>query len=357
MLGDFNLKFINWQTEKIEKPETIKQSISSNEKISSNILLDFVNENLLTQLVTENTRHQKSLLDLVFTNNEDIIFNVNVDTNNYDTDHDTVNCQLLLNELNSGTTFIQSTAKKPIDQLNFQKANWTDLKKELNEINWEELFKDKTVSEMYTILEKNLTKAAENHVPLRNNKNFKNSVPRNRLKLIRKRKEINARINIIKYTYTRNISESQIRKLENLNKRKTEIEEEMKSLLEEEMLKKEVNAILHMKKNPKYFYSFVKKFNQIASRIGPLKDAKETLTNDPQTKANILQDQYTKVFSNPNNINTGANIQPKQCNDILDISISTDDIISAIKDIPLNSAPGPDKIPAVLLKRMLKRTS
>ena len=64
------------------------------------MLLDFVNENLLLQLVEGNTRHQK---DLVFTNNDDLISNVNVDTNNYsyDTDHDTVTCQVLLTQPNS----------------------------------------------------------------------------------------------------------------------------------------------------------------------------------------------------------------------------------------------------------------
>ena len=56
IFGDFNLKYINWETEKIEKPATIKQNLTTNERISSNYLIDFVNEHLLIQLVKENTR-------------------------------------------------------------------------------------------------------------------------------------------------------------------------------------------------------------------------------------------------------------------------------------------------------------
>ena len=44
------------------------------------------------------------------------------------------------------------------------------------------------------------------------------------------------------------------------------------------------------------------------------------------------------------------NIDPKLCPDLIDLPISTKEIINAIKEIPSNSAPGPDKIPAILLK-------
>ena len=346
ILGDFNLKFINWDTETIEKPETIKQQISSYERICSSLLLDFVNENLLVQLVNENTRKGKSLLDLVLSNNEDILQNVRVEPNNYDTDHDIVTCQIILKEFNTSNNDSKSSIKKPLDKLYFQKADWEGMKQEFNMIEWENLLKNKSVHQIYDILEEKITTVAEKYVPARKKSNTKRSIPRNRLKLIRKRKQINSRINIILY-----LKDSiDKKKLEKLRKRKEKIEEEMKVLLQEEMLQKEVDAIEHMKKNPRYFFSYVKKFNKTVNRIGPLKDTQGVLINDPEIKANILQEQYTKVFSNPDNADPNATIEPNICPDLIDLTLSTEQIIKAIKEIPLNSAPGPDKVPAILLK-------
>ena len=348
MLGDFNLKFINWEKESIEKPINIKQNISSDERISSNMLLDFVNENMLTQLVKENTRYDKSLLDLVLTNNEDIVFEVTVKLNDYKSDHDTVYCQIHLKDLNSNykTDSPQNTEKQPLDKLYFEKANWDNIRNELSAVKWDEIFLNKSVEEMYLLLEEYIINISERHVPLRKRKGHKRSIPPNRLKLIRKRKELTTRINIIKYTSKTKDNE----KLEKLIKRRQEVEDQIFTLLENEMFQREINAIENMKKNPKYFYSYVKKFNQVVSKIGPLKDAQGNLNNEPETKANLLQDQYTKVFSNPENAN--PNVENKNVNleEIHDFDISLKDITSAIKDIPINAAPGPDKIPAILLK-------
>ena len=79
ILGDMNLKYIDWNTETLRKPTDIKQCCTSEERVSSNLLLDFLNENMMIQMVHENTRHGKSLLDLVITNDEDIVFDVKVE--------------------------------------------------------------------------------------------------------------------------------------------------------------------------------------------------------------------------------------------------------------------------------------
>ena len=72
------------------------------------MLLDFVNEELLVQVVSENTRKGKSLLDIVLTSDEDIIYNVKVEKTNLDTDHDMVKCDILLRVELSKTQFSQS---------------------------------------------------------------------------------------------------------------------------------------------------------------------------------------------------------------------------------------------------------
>ena len=95
ILGDLNLKYIDWERETIRTPETIKSNATPSERTSSEMLLDFVNEELLVQVVSENTRKGKRLLDIILTSDEDIICNTKVEKTNLDTDHDMVICDIL----------------------------------------------------------------------------------------------------------------------------------------------------------------------------------------------------------------------------------------------------------------------
>ena len=135
IFGDMNLKFIDWTTETLRRPANITQTISIEEKTSSHILLDFVNENLLFQMVTENTRKGKTLLDIILTNDEDQIFDVTVEPTNLDTDHDIVNCRVIHETLHSTKNDSGYPAeRKLIDNLNYEKAEWSKIKDELSEI-------------------------------------------------------------------------------------------------------------------------------------------------------------------------------------------------------------------------------
>ena len=152
IFGDFNLKYVNWDTETLCKPENIIQTLTSEEKESSNVLLDFVNENFLVQLVKENTRKGKSILDLVFASNEDIIFDINVESTNLGTDHDIVKFQILHKFIvDDSKKDQQGTNKKPIDKLNFEKADWNNIREDLSKICWSEvLTTDMSVDNMYS---------------------------------------------------------------------------------------------------------------------------------------------------------------------------------------------------------------
>ena len=133
------------------------------------------------------------------------------------------------------------------------------------------------------------------------------NLPRNRLVLIRKRKNINSSINFLKYVKTAKSPD----KIDRLIKKKNKIESEIKDLINEELQKKEIDAIKQMKRNPKFFYSYVKKFNKTESKIGPLEDENGNLQSEPDTKANLLQNQYIKVFSNPKNVNSNKEYNDK----------------------------------------------
>ena len=346
IFGDLNLKFIDWTREEISTPKEIKQIMSAEERKQSEALLEFVSEHLLVQVIQENTRKGKSLIDIVLTNDDEVILDTRVKGTSLDTDHDLVECDMLL-KINKPEVTEVEVEKRILDTLNYGKAEWNPIRENLAKVKWnEELSDNMDITEMYEKLEKTIYEASVDHTPERSTRSKPATIPRNRLILIRKRKRINARINIVKYVKpmkSRN-------ELEKLEKQRQKIEEEMKELIQLEIEKKEMHAISLMRKNPKFFYSYTKKFMKTESEIAPLQDEEGKLNNEPEKKANLLQSQYTKVFSDPKKANLKNEFQCK-CNvQISDIEITTKDICDAIKEIPTHAAPGPDKIPAVVLK-------
>ena len=83
--------------------------------------------------------------------------------------------------------------------------------------------------------------------------------------------------------------------------------------------------------------------------MGPLiKDG--SLTNDPLGMANILQDQYKSVFSDPTNTDKSTTSNPRTSARINDINFSPSDIEEAIDEIDANSSTTDNDIPATVLK-------
>ena len=74
--------------------------------------------------------------------------------------------------------------------------------------------------------------------------------------------------------------------------------------------------------------------------------------------ADLLQQQYTGVFSDPNSKNKKSPDLNIECENIIeDIEFSREDIIAAIDEISENAACGEDDIPAIVLKRCKKSLS
>ena len=88
--GDFNLPFIDWSTRSI-KPTS---SILASDRNSGLVILEFMSSNFLEQLVDEPTRKDLNILDLIFSNNTDMIHSMSV-SKTEKSDHDIVSCTLL----------------------------------------------------------------------------------------------------------------------------------------------------------------------------------------------------------------------------------------------------------------------
>ena len=61
----------------------------------------------------------------------------------------------------------------------------------------------------------------------------------------------------------------------------------------------ENKAIQAIKRNPKYFFTYVKKFSKTKPSVGPLLNADKQFVVDNKDMADILSNQYSSVFSTP----------------------------------------------------------
>ena len=130
---------------------------------------------------------------------------------------------------------------------------------------------------------------------------------------------------------------------------------DIRDAINNNLLYQEQQAVSKLKENPKYFYSYAKKFSKQSRTISMLFDSEDNVCSDPHDIADLFQKQFTSVFSDPSktDINAASFESPVLMAPFTDemLNFSVDDIIEAINEIKPNAACGPDEIPEALLKK------
>ena len=88
--------------------------------------------------------------------------------------------------------------------------------------------------------------------------------------------------------------------------------------------------------------------------VGPLLDSAKNVITGAKSICKLLRQQYESVFSKPRkateNQDDPNKFFSKGKSKLADIAFTTDDIKSAIDELSVNAASGPDGLPAILLK-------
>lgn len=135
------------------------------------------------------------------------------------------------------------------------------------------------------------------------------------------------------------------------------LEDKLKASVDKEMSLQEVHAVSCIKTNPKYFYKYAAGKSKLKVGVGPLTGPNGDNISDPQEITEILQAQYSSVFSIPARekiIHSPVDFFQTQDNTasvLADITITVKDVMDAIKQISSNAAAGPDHFPALLLRK------
>lgn len=349
--GDFNLPFINWGTCSIDSGKSLLLS----DRRSALQLFDFMESNFMEQLVLEPTRHDKNTLDLIFSNNPDCIHSLSVEKTEK-SDHDLVQCRLLHPELLLPDSLPERPPHQPsslLDDLNLNLANWEEINEDLMTVDWSPVLDDSSSqSKSWSHFEDIVADICSRHAPSHSARKQLSSkspqIPKERRVILRRKRRLNARINAIKYTS----NDMRLKpKLDKLQRERASLELLLKDKIKNERVLRELSAIGKIKLNPKAFYSYAKKSSTYKAPVGPLKDNIGTLQSDPKTVADILQHQYMKAFSDPSKADPeGMDIPTKTTENLNDINFSPEDVITAINEMHVSSAPGPDKFASIILK-------
>ena len=151
LLGDFNLPKINWMDweSTTKSPEDVQNSF-----------LECMRDAFLFQHVTKPTRgrasNKPSLIDLVFTNEDGMVSDLEISSPLGKSDHSCItfwfNCYL-------------ETKSKSYEKFLYDKGNYGVIKEELN-IEWEvELDKRKTVNEKWKFISNKISNSTEKNIP------------------------------------------------------------------------------------------------------------------------------------------------------------------------------------------------
>lgn len=344
--GDINLPHARW-------PEGLPGTgASKDEKEMLRNLMDLAGEFFLHQLINKPTHKRGNMLDLVFCNNADFLHSHET-VESMLSDHHIVECatQYRINEECKDKGDDNGNEQtRTFENLNFfsEEVNWAALEDSLSKHDWE--FQDQNMNEMLDHFLDVCLDAASQFVPAKENEASRESrgkIPRERKNLMRRRRRINKHLQ-------KTTSEPRRKKLK---EEARQIEKKLQASYRKTRQNQEHKAVHAIKKNAKYFYSYAKKFSLVKVAIGPLVDAAKSLITCPTQMAEMLSEQYSSVFSipqEPMQFPEDIFISDKSRDrdpHIADIKFSEKDIIKAIDEIANTAAAGPDRYPAILLKR------
>ena len=342
--GDFNFPFAKWKRN-VNGGCILEEKTNVGATRESKVQFERLSEEMdnfgLIQIIEESTR-DKNTLDLIYTNEVSMITQIEIMKSSM-SDHDRVELTTNIKSKKGINRSIESRnteTENCLHKLNFNsdRIEWEKIKRELEEIQWIEIFKDKDTNTCLIMLLEIIINLCNKYIP---EKKFitKSIIPKKRKKLFNKIKMLR-----------RSKRTANNRKKEEIDRKIIEVEKEIIIDKKEERSLREKRVIENMIKKPKLFYGFIKNKENRENKIGPFKMEGKYVTQDKDI-CNTLMEQYNSQFSsNKKQKDAIDNIfDNEKDDDISDIKINEEEIQNAISAMDQNSTAGPDGITAKFL--------
>lgn len=315
LVGDFNFPSIDWDN----------LTCDSRGEPFLNACLD----NNFSQFVGFSTHSKNNILDLVLANNNCILSVDNLGPLG-NSDH----VMMLIK-----TDFLFKTSEGPKSRLNWKKANFDNIRKELNSIKWVEALKSESIDSKWETFKNIVNEVIYTNIPesvcVTNGKpawvnQFITRLRRKKQRLYKKMKRTEREEDINEYRK----SCKELKKATRKAKRKIEVK-----------ISKEVGN-----DGKKKFNQYVKSKMGKSSTIGPLLDESGKPTANKKDMADILNNYFASVFTRETEEAT-INVGPLPTESTLSrIKITRKDVLNALAETKKGKAPGPDMITNTFMK-------
>ena len=340
LMGDINLKNITW-----ECLETVFGYCNSpDQNLFDNQFLECLKDCLFFQHISENTRQRgcdaPSLLDLVITNEEGLIDNLEILEPLGNSDHSVISYDIVC----------EQEPLPPVIKAVYDKGNYVRFDQEMRKIDWITKLNefDGNVEEQWNFFRAHYNKIEKVCIPRKKvyingkfSKKFSTKFDSETLKKMKKKNKIWSRIR-------RNLASEeeqlQYKRIRNQIRRLTR---KSKKLIERNIAK---NA----KTNPKAFYQYsqskLKTRTSIPDLLKPGTEKKPEYISDDRGKAEVYLDYFTSVFTEePSSDEMPFFAERDYDSPLENIEITSDIVLEKLEKLKKNKSPGPDKIhPRVL---------
>ena len=128
---------------------------------------------------------------------------------------------------------------------------------------------------------------------------------------------------------------------------------EIRDYLNRRLSQEEQRAVNIIQENPKFFWLFANSKRKTKSRIPPLHKEDGSLTDDPKEKVELLQTQYTSVFSDPSRVTVRDCVHHILEPDIFlsNLNFTAECLESALVELDPYCGSPPGDIPTCILHR------
>ena len=321
LTGDFNFPSINWLTWSVN---------STNEEDEAAMFVEAARDGFLYQHIDQPTRirgeNEPSCLDLVFTNEEGMVDNVEIQSPLGKSDHAMITFEFYC----YNTKFIDAPQK-----FQFNRGDYTSMKQELSSINWNEVVSaDKSVNEQWKSFSTQVMSNMEKFIPKRKNsgKTKKHLTPldKNAIRKIKKKHRAWTR-----YMESRESKHYQIY---------TRLRSQVCQLTRKARVNQEKTIADDAKTNPPKFWKFAKSQTKTKDGVSNLKDKNDKTTENEQEKAEVLLEQFSSVFTHEPDGEVPV-FEPRNLSqEDTKVIITEEEVRKKLEKLNVNKSAGPDGI-------------
>jgi hypothetical protein len=296
--------------------------------------------------------HGSEVLDLIWTNNQELVSDIKVTPYLEFTDHSVLTAATsykVKEEKGKEQMFLLDSGRR-LKALDFPRAPWPAVRARLQELDWSPMAEQarESPTAAYNWLMAALLPLLEELVPTR-----RVGLKQGKKRVDKKRRLVWRKLGRVRRSILTTTSATRMAELLSA---KQALEEELRCSYTTTGWQEEVEVVSRMKTNPKAFFAYAKARQQTRAKVGPFIDSRTGLPNpDPDFTAEQLSKQYSSVFVQPR-AEWAVPSPPEffssenNAEQLTDFQFTEQDIESACKELKPDSAPGPDGIPAELLR-------